>query len=160
MALSITALIFFFIANFFPLIQIELLGHEQFITIPKTFLSMMEQGFYLVGILLAFMVFIFPLMVFFLYFLIFALMKFKKGKKLTKELLVLLAYILKWNMTDIFLISILVALVKLIGYAQIHMGVAFWALMLFVMIDLYLTKQIRLAEIWMLRKRIYDEGEL
>ena len=157
MALSITALILFSIANFFPLIQIELLGHEQFITIPRTFLSMMEQGFYLVGILLAFMVFIFPLMVFILYFLIFMLMKLKKGKKLTKELLVLLAYVLKWNLTDIFLISILVALVKLVGYAQIHMGVAFWALALFVIIDLYLTKQIRLTEIWMLRKRIYDE---
>jgi len=64
---------------------------------------------------------------------------------------------LKWNLTDIFLISILVALVKLVGYAQIHMGVAFWALALFVIIDLYLTKQIRLTEIWMLRKRIYDK---
>jgi paraquat-inducible protein A len=57
-------------------------------------------------------------------------------------------------MTDIFLISILVALVKLIGYAQIHMGIAFWALMVFVLIDLYIVKSIQLSELWMLRKRI------
>jgi len=59
-------------------------------------------------------------------------------------------------MSDIFLISILVALVKLIGYAQIHMGVAFWALMIFVLIDLYIVKTIKVSEVWMMRQRVYD----
>ncbi len=66
----------------------------------------------------------------------------------------MLSHITPWSMTDIFLISILVALVKLIGYAQIHMGIAFWALMVFVLIDLYIVKSIQLSELWMLRKRI------
>ena len=60
-------------------------------------------------------------------------------------------------MSDIFLISILVALVKLIGYAQIDMGVAFWTLVIFVGIDLYMTKQIHVSEIWMLRRRLYAQ---
>ena len=157
LALGITALIFFALANFFPIVKIELLGHEQFITIPKTFLSLFEQGFYIVGMLVAFLIFFFPLMVFTLYAVIFLLLKFRRGKQLTKELLVLLSHALKWNMSDIFLISILVALVKLIGYAQIRMGVAFWALLVYVAIDIYLTKQIRLSEIWMFRKRIFSE---
>ena len=157
LALSITALIFFALANFFPIVKIELLGHEQFITIPKTFLSLFEQGFYIVGLLVAFLIFFFPLMVFTLYATIFLLLKFRRGKKLTKELLVLLSHALKWNMSDIFLISILVALVKLIGYAQIQMGLAFWALLVYVAIDIYLTKQIRLSEIWMFRKRIFSD---
>jgi len=157
LALSITALIFFAVANFFPIVKIELLGHEQFITIPKTFLSLFEQGFYIVGLLVAFLIFFFPLMVFTLYATIFLLLKFRRGKKLTKELLVLLSHALKWNMSDIFLISILVALVKLIGYAQIQMGLAFWALLVYVAIDIYLTKQIRLSEIWMFRKRIFSD---
>ena len=74
---------------------------------------------------------------------------------MSKELLILLSHITPWNMSDIFLISILVALVKLIGYAQIHMGMAFWALMVFVLIDLYVTKSIHVSEIWMLRKRVF-----
>jgi paraquat-inducible protein A len=90
--------------------------------------------------------------------LLFILLKVKKRKRLTKELLILLAHIQPWSMTDIFLISILVALVKLIGYAQIHIGIAFWALMAFVLIDLYIVKRIHLFDIWMLRKRIiFDE---
>jgi len=156
--LAATALIFFAVANLFPIVKIELLGHEQFITIPKTFMTLIDQGFYIVGLLCAFLIFLFPLMVFSLYTAIFILFKLKKGRQLTKELLVLLSYALKWNMSDIFLISILVALVKLIGYAQIHMGVAFWALIVYVVIDIYLTRQIHLSEMWMLRKRIYGEA--
>ena len=159
LALSLTALIFFALANFFPIVKIELLGHEQFITIPKTFMTLFEQGFYIVGVLCAFLIFLFPLMVFTLYTAVFLLLKLRRGRQLTKELLVLLSYALKWNMSDIFLISILVALVKLIGYAQIDMGVAFWALLVYVSIDIYLTKQIHLSEIWMLRKHIYEEQE-
>ena len=155
LALSLTALIFFVIANFFPIVKIELLGHKEFITITKTFMTLFDEGFYVVGFLCLFLIFLFPLMVFLLYMTIFLLLKYRRGKVVTKVLLVLLSYAMQWNMSDIFLISILVALVKLIGYAQIDMGVAFWALMVYVVIDIYLTKQIHLAEIWMLRKRIY-----
>ncbi len=155
MALSVAALILYMIANLFPIVKIELLGHSQYITIPKTIWTLFEQGFYLVGLLCLFLILIFPFMVFTLYGVIFFFLKLRRGRRLTKELLVLLSYALRWNMSDIFLISILVALVKLIGYAQIEMGIAFWALTLYVGIDIYLTRAVRLPEIWMLHKRIY-----
>ena len=154
LALSITGFIFFVLANIFPLVQIQILGHEQFITIPKTIFSLFDSGFYIVGLICAFLIFIFPLMIFMINILLFILLKIKRGEKWTKDLLILLSHITPWSMTDIFLISILVALVKLIGYAQIHMGIAFWALMVFVLIDLYIVKSIQLSELWMLRKRI------
>lgn len=159
LAFSITGFVFFLLANFFPLVKIEILGHEQFITILKTFISLFDNGFYFVGLLCAFLIFIFPLMIFSINILLFTLLKLKKGKMLTKELLVLLSRIKPWSMSDIFLISILVALVKLIGYAQIHMGIAFWALILFVLIDLYITKMIHVSEVWMLRRRIYENKD-
>ena len=156
LAWSITGLIFFLLANFFPVVNIELLGHDQFLTISKTFLGLFENGFYVVGILCLFLIFLFPLMIFTINITIFALLKLEKAPTFTKELLILLSHVKPWSMSDIFLISVLVALVKLIGYAQIHMGVAFWALVTFVLIDLYITKRIHLSEIWMLRKRIYE----
>ena len=160
MALSITGLIFFALANFFPLVQIEILGHEQFITIPKTIFSLFDSGFYIVGLICAFLIFVFPVMIFVINLILFTLLKFERGEKWSKELLILLAHITPWSMTDIFLVSILVALVKLIGYAQIHMGVAFWSLIVFVLIDLYIVKRVHLSEIWMLRKRIIlDENK-
>ena len=160
LALSITGLIFFVVANFFPLVKIEILGHEQFITIPKTFIALFDNGFYAVGLLCAFLIFIFPLMIFGINILLFMLLKLERGETLSKELLVLLSYIKPWSMSDIFLISILVALVKLIGYAQIYMGTAFWALIIFVLLDLYITKVIHTSEVWMLRRRVYVDDDM
>jgi len=157
LAWSLTGLIFFVLANLFPIVNIELLGHAQFITIPKTFVTLFDNGFYVVGLLCLFLIFLFPLMIFGINIMIFTLLKLKKAPQFTKELLVLLSHIKPWSMSDIFLISVLVALVKLIGYAQIHMGTAFWALVAFVAIDLYITKRIHISEIWMLRKRVYEE---
>ena len=154
LALSITGLIVFALANFFPLVQIEILGTGQFITIPKTIFSLFDSGFYFVGLVCAFLIFIFPLMIFIINLILFSLLKLERGEKWTKELLILLAHITPWSMADIFLVSILVSLVKLIGYAQIHIGIAFWSLMVFVLIDLYLIKRVHLSEIWLLRKRI------
>ncbi len=159
LALSITGLIFFALANIFPLVQIEILGLEQFITIPKTIFSLFDSGFYIVGIICAFLILIFPLMIFMINLVLFTLLRLGRGEQLSKELLILLARITPWSMVDIFLISIMVALVKLIGYAQIHMGIAFWSLIVFVMIDLYIVKRVRLSELWMLRKRIILGGE-
>jgi len=154
LALSITGFIFFVLANLFPLIQIDILGSEQFITIPKTIFSLFENGFYIVGFICVFLIFIFPLMIFLINILLFTLLKMERGKKLTKELLILLSHITPWSMADIFFISLLVALVKLIAFGQIHIGISFWALMIFVLIDIYITKSLHLSDIWMLRKRI------
>jgi len=154
LAWSITGFIFFLLANAFPLLQIDILGTNQFITLPKTIFALFDYGFYLVGFLCLFLILIFPFMIFTINIVLFSLLKLKKGRKLTKELLILLSHISPWSMADIFFISLLVALVKLIAFGQIHIGVSFWALMAFVMIDLYISKSIRIPEIWMLRKRV------
>jgi paraquat-inducible protein A len=159
LALSFTGFIFFVITNLFPLVKIEILGHSQFITLSKTFMSLFDNGFYLVGILCLFLIFIFPLMIVLINVLLFSTLKLKRGKNFSKSLLILLAHIKPWSMSDIFLVSILVALVKLIGYADIHMGLSFWALIIFVLIDLYISRNIHISEIWMLRKGIFRDLE-
>jgi paraquat-inducible protein A len=154
LAWTITGLIFFALANAFPLIKLDLLGVEQFITLPMTIEGLFSNGFYIVGFLCLFLIFIFPLMIFLINLALFILLKLRRGKKETKELLIMLSHITPWSMADIFFISLLVALVKLVAFGQIHIGISFWALMAFVMIDIYISKSIRIPEIWMLRKRI------
>ena len=154
LALSISGLIFFILANFFPIVKIEILGHNQFITISKTIFTLMDSGFYIVGTLCMFLIFIFPLMILIIDIILFTLLKLRRSKKFTKTLLVLLAHILPWSMPDIFLISILVALVKLIGYVQIDMGMAFYALIIFVLIDIYIVKKVKISELWILRENM------
>lgn len=155
LALSVTGLIFFVLANTFPLVKIEILGNERFISVTSMIISLVESGYYLVGLFVTYLIFIFPMMIFLLYSVIFGLMKLGKGEMLTKELLILLARIVPWHMSDIFLISILVAMVKLFALAQIHIGISFWALIVFVLIDTYITRNIHLGELWEARKDIY-----
>jgi paraquat-inducible protein A len=159
LALSLTALVFFVIANMFPLVKVEILGIEQYLTIPKTFLVLLDNGFFIVGFLAMFLIFVFPLMLILLYTILFFILYLKIAKPLSKELLILISHIEPWSMPEIFLVSILVSLVKLIGYAQIHIGVSFWALIMYVILDLYTTKHIHISEIWMLRNRIYNDRD-
>jgi paraquat-inducible protein A len=155
LAIGLSALIFFIIANSFEIVNIELRGVRQGITLPSVLLSLFENGFLVVGIFCSFVIFIFPFMLLVVYIWMMYLMKLKVGEKKVEKLLIFLAKLLPWNMSEIFLISIFVALVKLIGYADIHFGLSLWALMVFVGFDLYLSKSISIDELWRAKRRIY-----
>jgi len=155
LAMGVAALIFFFIANAFPIVNIELRGVHQDISLPSVLFSLFENGFFLVGIFCSLVIFVFPFMVMVTFLWIMWLMKIRRGEKEIEGLLIFLAKILPWNMTEIFLISIFVALVKLIGYVQIHFGLSLWALIVFVAFDLYLSKSISIDELWRAKKRIF-----
>ena len=155
LALGLSALIFFILANAFPIVNIELRGVHQDISLPSVLLSLFENGFFLVGLFCSFVIFIFPFSVLVLFIWIMWLLRVRRGEALAEKLLVILAKILPWNMAEIFLISVFVALVKLIGYAQIHFGLSLWALVIFVLFDLYLSKSISIDELWRAKKRIF-----
>ncbi|SFV62918.1 Paraquat-inducible protein A [hydrothermal vent metagenome] len=157
LALSVTGLIFFILANLFPLVKIEILGAESYITIVSMISSLMSSGYYIVALFLLYLIVIFPVMIFSLYILLFALLKLKRGEGLVKNILILLAQIEPWQMSDIFVVSILVSIVKLFGIATIHMGTSFWTLFAFVLIDIYMTRNIHLGELWTLKQNLYHD---
>jgi paraquat-inducible protein A len=157
LALSITGLIFFILANSFPLIKVDVLGQEQVITILSMINSLLLNGYYIVALFVSYLIFIFPLLIFFIYIIIFSLMKLEVAESIVSDLLILLARIVPWNMSDIFLISILVALVKLMNMLEIYMGISFWTLVIFVFIDLYMTSKVHLGELWILKEKIYGD---
>ena len=155
LAIGLSALIFFILANLFPIVNIELRGVHQDISLPSVLLSLFENGFFIVGLFCSFVIFLFPFSVLLIFIWVMWLMRIQKGEKIIENLLIILAKILPWNMTEIFLISVFVALVKLIGYAQIHFGLSLWALVIFVGFDLYLSKSISIDELWRAKKRIF-----
>jgi len=159
LALSVTGMILFIVANMFPLVQMELLGHEQHVTITSMIFSLFSNGFYVVGVVVSFLILIFPLMILIIYSILSWLMMTKRGKDTTKDLLVLLSKLTPWSMMEIYVVSILVALVKLAGHMQIHFGLSFWALVLFMVLDIYLSKNLHIGELWELRYRIYCDKQ-
>ncbi len=155
LAMGLSALIFFILANSFEIVTIDLRGIKQGITLPSVIFSLFENGYWLVGLFCLFVILIFPFVLLILYLWIMYLLKTRQDEPLVEKLLIYLAKMLPWNMSEIFLVSIFVALVKLVGYAQINLGTSLWALALFVGFDLYLSKSISIDEIWRAKKRIF-----
>ena len=155
LAMGLSAFIFFVLANSFPIVSIELRGVVQSITLPSVILSLFDNGYYLVGLFCAFVIFLFPFILLVVYIWIMWLLKQRRSPWLVEKLLILLAKLLPWNMSEIFLISIFVALVKLVGYAHIELGISLWALAMFVAFDLYLSKSISIDELWRAKSRIF-----
>ncbi|MCH9813765.1 MAG: paraquat-inducible protein A [Epsilonproteobacteria bacterium] len=157
LALSLSTLIFFIVANVFPIVTIDLGGTLNDISLSSVFITMIDQQFYFAGLLSAFVIFLLPLSLSLIFLTLLIFMKIKIYEKAVKKMLVILSTLLPWNMVEIFLISLLVAMVKLIGYAEIHFGISFWALVLFVLVNMYMTKNISMLALWGLKKNIYGK---
>ncbi len=156
LALAIATLITFIVASSFSIVEIEINGIWQDLTLPFVFVTLFHEEFFVVGLIVSFLIFFVPLLYIVIYTYVMILLYLGRGYDLTRKLLIVLAMLKPWNMIEIFLISILVALVKLIGYAQITFGVAFGALIVFILLDIYLTKKIQLTDLWDLRDEVFD----
>ncbi len=159
LALTTSMLIFFIVANLFPIVSIDLSGAISEITLSSVFLTMFLEKFYFTGLMCAFLIFILPITFMTLFLTLLIFMKLRIYENAVKKMLVVLSSLLPWNMVEIFLISILVAMVKLIGYAEIHLGVSFWALVLFVIVDIYISKNISMLALWGLKENIYEKSK-
>ncbi len=155
LALTMTGMILFLAANLFPLVQIDLFGHAQYVTILHAIGQLAVNGYVLVAVAVGVLVLAIPAVVMGAYAVVLMLLRMRRGKRATQALLKLLAYLLPWSMVDVFSVSILVALVKLTGEVTIHLGASFWALVAYVGIDFYLTKANRLGYLWRVFDRVH-----
>jgi len=145
---SFTALVLFAVSMIYPVIEINLAGNISYLNIPQTIFLLFEEGYVLVSFFALMVLIIFPLMVMFLLFVFSVFVILKKNKLLTKHILKFLDHISRWSMLDIFFVSILVAMVKIYDYALIEFEVAFFSLVFFIMIELYLTRHIYIETLW------------
>ena len=156
---ALTALILFFIVNLFPILQVTITGITSVLTIPEMLTLLFENGFFLIGSILLVVLVVAPMTVLLSFIMLGILSSLKIYKPFARKIILFLIISRAWAMVDIFAVSILVALVKLFGYAQIHFGVAFYALILFVTVDLFFLKTIRPAELWIYFDRKFKDEE-
>ncbi len=155
LAFSITSLILFIIANSFPIITVLITGQINALTIPSMIYSLYNEDFFVVGSIVLVVLVIAPLSVMLSYIIVGVFIKLKIFKSLTRHLIAFLVISKSWEMIDIFTVSILVALVKLFGYAEIHFGLSAVALVLFVIVDIFVLKNIKPVELWTYYSREY-----
>ena len=159
LSLSLTAFVLLVVAFSFEIMTININGVYQSLTLSSLFLVVFQEGYYLVGIMLLFLILFFPVMILGSLILLLVLMQLKKAGYMVKRLLILIAKLRPWSMVDIFFISILVAMVKLFDYAQIELGISFVALFSVLLLDTIIIKRISFAELWMRYEEIYGVSE-
>jgi len=145
---SLTALILFAISMIYPIIEINLAGNESFLNIPQTIYVLFENGYLLVSFFSFMVLIVFPFLVMFLLFNFSLFVILKKNKKAVKSILKIIEVLNHWSMLDIFLVSVLVAMVKIFDYALIEFDIAFFSLVGFIVVEVYMTRNIYIETLW------------
>lgn len=127
LALTVAAGIMFFIANFFPIVALELQGNRTTTTLLGMVYALAAQGRVMVAFMVLVTTIVIPAIeIFVLSFLLFSL---RTGRLLPGMAILLrwLEGLHPWNMAEVFLLGVLVSLVKLVQMAAIEPGVALWS---------------------------------
>ncbi len=157
LAISISAIMFFILANSFTIIKMDIMYSYESLNILSMLFRLFDMQYYIVGIFIALFIFIIPLLSITLYISIAILLKMKIYPEYAREILVLISNLSHWNMLDIFLISILVALVKLANSFDISFDVSFYSLLIFILLEIYITSHIKIFNLWQMYDRAYNE---
>lgn len=110
---SLTALILYFPANFFPFMTMELYGNRKSSTIWSGIQSLHEAGFTFVAIVVLLASIVFPLLKLAALFYLSATHRTKRNQKFKTKIFYIVEAIGRWSMLDIFLMAIMVAIIKL-----------------------------------------------
>lgn len=148
LALTMTALIVFVIANCFPIVMVEVKGNSSQTTLIGAAIAMFQIEKIFVGILILITTFIVPLInLSLLSYVLGTVVLFKKRPKFLVTALRLLFILKNWAMIEVFLVGVLVTLVKLIGMVSVEAGIALWAFAILSVLMVAIAS-IQLATIW------------
>lgn len=128
LALAIAAAIVLALANAFPIVTLNLQGQQLATTLLDTVRALWSDEMGLLAVLVAFTTIVAPALE--IAIVIHLLMHLRYGliPPLAGPALRTLHTIEEWNMTEVFMLGALVALVKLNDYAQLEYGPALWCL--------------------------------
>jgi len=130
-ALVLTGFILYIPANIFPVMSIDMVGNAQSDTIMTGVVELFQSGMWAIALLVLCASILVPLMKLIgLAYLCFSIQRSHRGRKTDRSRLYrLIELIGRWSMLDVFLVSILIAVVNLGSVATIRPepGVIFFA---------------------------------
>ncbi|SDB93923.1 paraquat-inducible protein A [Acinetobacter boissieri] len=147
-ALVLTALIIFIVANSFPIIKVEVQGNSIQTTLLGAAWTMFEIDRAIVGIILILTTFIVPLVNLILLMYVFVNVGWFKRRPYFMLFALRTLYLFRvWAMVEVFLIGILVTLVKLISMVIVIPEIALWGFALLSIFMVYLN-DIKVQDTW------------
>ncbi len=147
-ALALTALVLFILSNWLPFITLEVGAQAQTATILDGFWALLERKQWLLAGIVIATIFLFPLfeIIAFLYVLI----PYSYNKRLPGQAIMLrmLVRAQAWSMLEIFMLSVLVASVKLADMAVLRMEAGAYAFFLLVAVLIMAFLKLNRRQLW------------
>ena len=122
LALTLAALVMFFVASLSPIVTLELQGIRAVASLSEAVVDTWRTGEHLVALLALATAFVFPLSVIGLR--LWLLLPLWAGRPVPAAAPVLrtLRWVLRWSMVEVFLLGVLIAVVRSAGITQVTMG--------------------------------------
>ncbi len=128
MAFTLTALMLFAIANSFPIMRLELGGERTEASLIGAIIATWQSGVPLVALLAAATTVVFPLAVMLLTLYVVTPLRFGRRPHAFVAVMRALRWTRPWSMVEVFMLSVLVAVVKLGDSATVIVGPGLWAI--------------------------------
>jgi paraquat-inducible protein A len=128
LALTVTGLILFVIANAFPFLVLEMKGQMSHVTLSGASMALYSQGRGAIATLVFATTVLAPGLLLILLAAVLTPLRTGKVYGYMPRLARLLPRLTPWVMVEVFVLSILVALVKLASMATVVLGVSLWAI--------------------------------
>jgi len=132
LALTLAGVILFAVANSFPFLAFKLKGQETQATLISGVLDLYQQGKWEISILVLLTTIAVPLIQLLILLYVFVPLKFNRVPWKMAAVFRIAQNLSPWSMMEVFLIGIIVAIVKLVGMAQIVPGLALWSFALLI----------------------------
>jgi paraquat-inducible protein A len=127
LACTIAALVLFLIANAYPIVGLEVQGERRTAGLYDAVHTLWVEGREEVALLVGITAMVTPAIEITLLLYLLLPLKFNRVPEGTVPLLRFLQTVRPWSMTEVFVLGILVALVKLEHLAHVETGTALWA---------------------------------
>ncbi len=139
LALCTTAIILIFPANLYPLLEMTMLGTSETTTLMQGAKMMLNEGGSFVAVLVVFCAVVAPFLMLSALWLSSAIISFAPNFRLLnrglKPLLKLTDFMTHWSMLEVYLVSFLVAVFKLVDISEIEIGFGLVCFVLLMLIN-------------------------
>lgn len=127
-AFGLAALILMVVAHTFPFIGLETKGAKVEMTLGSAAFALMEKGSEVLGLAVAAFTLVAPVIL--AGGLVYVCLPLMWGRRWpgAARVIRLVQRLEQWAMVEVFFLGVLVSLLKLVKLADVHLGVAFWAL--------------------------------
>ncbi len=148
LALTVTALVLFGIANSFSFLALRSETHYRATTLLTGVWELYIQGFWAVAGLVFVTTFLVPLLIILVLLYVLAPMALGWHAPSTAAMIRVIQHLKPWNMVEIFLLGILVSMVKIAKTATIIPGVSIYAFLLLVFVLATINFTFNPGQIW------------